>query len=73
MIENFHFNELRISRDEIKEYDTGKPHPSYEPSTIKERREFSLEYKGDKPTFRADGRLYHLIYPGFFSKRGGGR
>ena len=28
-IENFDFNELRISSDEIKEYDTGKPHPSY--------------------------------------------
>ena len=28
--------------------------------------EFSLEYKGGKPTFRADGRLYHLIYPHIF-------
>ena len=35
MIENFDFNELRISSDEIKEYDTGKPDPSYKPSTIK--------------------------------------
>ena len=32
-IENFDFNELKISSDEIKEYDTGKPYPSYEPST----------------------------------------
>ena len=58
-IENFDFNELKISREEIKEYDIhiGKPYPSYEPSTIKERREFSLEYKGGKPTSRADGRF----------------
>ena len=46
MIENFDFNELKISSDEIKEYDTGKPHPSYKPSTIKKRWEFGLEYKG---------------------------
>ena len=65
-IENFDFNELRISSYEIKEYDTGKPHPSYEPNTIKKRREFGLKYKGGKPTFRADGRLYHLIYPDIF-------
>ena len=42
MTENFDFNELMISSDEIKEYDTGKPYPSYEPSTIKKRREFGL-------------------------------
>ena len=42
-IETFDFSELKISSDEIKEYDTGEPYPSYEPSTIKERREFSLE------------------------------
>ena len=65
-IENFDFNELKISREEIKEYDTGKPYPSYQPSTIKKRREFCLEYKGGKPKFRADGRLYHLIYPHIF-------
>ena len=65
-IETFDFNELKISSDKIKEYDTGKPYLSYEPSTIKERREFSLEYKGGKPTFRADERLYHLIYPHIF-------
>ena len=28
-IENFDVTELRISSDEIKEYDTGKPYPSY--------------------------------------------
>ena len=33
---------------------------------IKKKREFSLEYKGGKLTFRADGRLYHLIYPHIF-------
>ena len=44
----------------------GKPYPSYEPSSIKKRREFSLEYKGGKPKFRVDGRLYHLFYPGLF-------
>ena len=65
-IENFDFDELRISSDEIKEYDNGKPYPSYKPSTIKKQREFSLEYKGGKPMFRADGRLYHLIYPHIF-------
>ena len=65
-IENFDFNELKIFSNEIKEYDTGKPYPSYEPSTIKKQREFSLEYKWSKPTFRADGRLYHLIYPHIF-------
>ena len=42
-IKDFDVNELKISRDEIKEYDTGKPYPSYELNTIKERREFSLE------------------------------
>ena len=65
MIENFDFNEQKISSDEIKD-DTGKPHPSYKPSTIKKRWEFSLEYKGGNPMFRADGRLYHLIYPHIF-------
>ena len=65
-IKDFDVNELKIFSDEIKEYDTGKPYPSYEPNTIKKRREFSLEYKGGKPTFRADGRLYHLIYPQTF-------
>ena len=30
------------------------------------RWEFSLEHKGGKPSFRADGRLYHLIYPHIF-------
>ena len=65
-IETLDFSELKISSDEIKEYDTGKPYPSYEPSTIKKRMEFSLENKGGKPTFRADGRLYHLIYPHIF-------
>ena len=45
-IENFDFNEPKISSNEIKEYDTGKPHQSYKPSTIKKRLEFSLEYKG---------------------------
>ena len=64
-IENFDFNKLKISSNEIKEYDTGKPYPSYEPSTIK-WWEFSLEYKGGNPMFRADGRLYHLIYPHIF-------
>ena len=59
-------NELKISTDEIKEYDTWKPYSSYEPNTIKERREFSLEYRGGKPKFKADGRLYHLLYPGLF-------
>ena len=42
-IENFDLNELKISGDEIKEYNIGKPHPSYKPSTIKKRWEFSLE------------------------------
>ena len=65
-IENFDFNELKISSDEIKEYDTGKPYPSYKPSTIKKRWEFSLEYKGGNPVLRADGTLYHLIYPHIF-------
>ena len=40
--ETFDFNELKISSDEVKEYDTGKPYRSYEPNTIKKRREFSL-------------------------------
>ena len=70
-IKHFDVNELKISSDQIKVYDTGKPYPSYEPNTIKERREFSLEYKGDKPTFRADGRLYHLIYPHIFPEEKG--
>ena len=61
---DFDVNELKISSDEIKEYDTGKPYPSYKPNTIKERGEFSLVYKGGKPKFKADGRLYHLVYPG---------
>ena len=42
-IKDFDVNELKISSNEIKEYDTGKPYPSYKPNTIKERREFSLE------------------------------
>ena len=33
-IKDFDMNELKISSDKIKEYDTGKPDPSYEPSTI---------------------------------------
>ena len=70
-IEDFDVNELNISSDEIKEYDTGKPYPSYQLSTIKKRWEFSLEYKGGKPTFRADGRLYHLIYPHIFPEEKG--
>ena len=43
-IKDFDVNELKISSNEIKEYDTGKPYPdpSYKPNTIKERREFSL-------------------------------
>ena len=65
-IKDFDVNELKISKDEIKEYDTGKPYPSYEPNAIKECREFSLGYKGGKPKFRADRRLYHLLYPGLF-------
>ena len=60
--EIFDFNKLKISSNEVKEYDTGKPYPSYEPNTIK----FSLVCKGGKPMFRADGRLYHLIYPHIF-------
>ena len=65
-IKDFDVNELKISSDEIKEYDTGKPYLSYKPNTIKECRKFSLEYKGDKPKFRDDGRLYQLLYPGLF-------
>ena len=65
-IETFDFDELKVSSDEIKEYDTGKPYPSYKPSTIKEQREFSLEYKGGKPKFAVNGRLYHLLYPGLY-------
>ena len=42
-IRDFDPNELKISSDEIKEYDIGKPYPSYKPSTIKKRWEFSLE------------------------------
>ena len=42
-IKDFDVNELKISSDEMKEYDTGKPYPSYEPNTIEEQREFSLE------------------------------
>ena len=38
-IKDFDVNELKISSDEIKEYDTGKP---YELSTIKKQKEFSL-------------------------------
>ena len=34
--------------------------------TSKKRREFSLEYKGGKQKFKADGRLYHLLYPGLY-------
>ena len=65
-IRDFDPNELKISSDKIKEYNTGKPYPSYKPSTIKKRWEFSLEYKGGKPKFGADGRLYHLLYPGLY-------
>ena len=36
-MKDFDVSELKISSDGIKEYDTGKP------STIKKRREFSLE------------------------------
>ena len=63
-LQDFDVNELKISSDEIKEYDTGGP--SYKPNTIKEQREFSLEYKGGKPKFKAAGRLYHLLYLGLF-------
>ena len=42
-IKDFDVNELKISSDEINEYDMGKPYPSYESSTIKKQREFSLE------------------------------
>ena len=62
-IENFDYNELRISSKEIKEYDTGKPYPSYKPSTIRKQRELGLEHKGGKPMFRPGGKLYPLIYP----------
>ena len=36
-IENFDFNELKISREEIKEYDIhiGKPYPSYEQALLR--------------------------------------
>ena len=54
-IKDFDVSELKISSDEIKEYDTGKPYLSYKPNTIKERREFSVEYKGNKPKFKGDG------------------
>ena len=67
-IENFDFNELKISSDEIKEYDTGKPHPSYKPSTNKKQREFSLEYKGGKPKFRA---IVPFDLSTYLSRRGG--
>ena len=70
-IKDFDVSGSKISSDEIKEYDTGKLYPSYEPNTIKKRRELSLEYKGDKPMFRADGRLYHLIYPHIFPEQKG--
>ena len=65
-IRDFDPNKLKISSDEINEYNMGKPHSSYDPSTIKERRELSLKYKGGKPKFRVDGRLYHLLYPCLF-------
>ena len=66
-IENFDPNELKISSDEIKEYKSiGMRIIFNHDRKIMERREFSLEYKGGKPKFRADGRLYHLIYPGQF-------
>ena len=42
-IKDFDGNELKISSDKIKEYNTGKPYPSYKPNTIKEFRKFSLE------------------------------
>ena len=51
-IKDFNVNELKISSDEIKEYDTGKPYPSYEPNALKERREFSLE----------SGKITHINY-----------
>ena len=35
-IKDFNVNELKISSDEIKEYDIEKPYPSYEPNAIKE-------------------------------------
>ena len=67
MTENFGFNELRISSNEIKEYKYKEGMPIVNSADkIKKRREFSLEYKGGKPMFRVDGRLYHLIYPQIF-------
>ena len=41
-IKDFDVNELKISSDEIKEYYTGKPYPSYEPNTVKECRESAI-------------------------------
>ena len=66
-IENIDFNELRISSEEMKYYDAMEIYGCLKGNIVK-RREFSLEYKGGKPKFRADGRLCHLIYPGIYSK-----
>ena len=41
-IKDFDVNELKISSDEIKEYDTAKPYPSYEGNTIKKRKECAI-------------------------------
>ena len=41
-MKDFDFNELEISSYEIKEYDAGKPYPSYKPSIIKERRKSAI-------------------------------
>ena len=66
-IENFDFNELKIASKEIKEYKYKEEMLIfYSTDKIKKRREFSLEYKGGKLMFRADGRLYHLIYSHIF-------
>ena len=41
-MKDFDFNKLEISSNEIKEYDTGKPYPSYDPNTIKVSQSLKL-------------------------------
>ena len=68
-IKDLDVNKLKISSNEIKEYNTGKPYPSYEPSMIKECREFSLEDSRKsalrKSPFRfLNGKITHINYSG---------
>ena len=47
-LKDFDVNELRISSDEIKEYDTGKPYPSYEPIQLRSVGSLVLRILGNQ-------------------------